>query len=323
MTAASVPLDSAGVAAGVLFAQPTTGGGTTSAEQLLTFAILGARSRLYITNSYFVPNADFRRMLTDAAERGVDVRVLTVGPLTDVKTPWLAGRSYYESLRAHGVRVYEYQPAMMHAKTIVVDGRWSTIGSMNFDNHSLALNDESNLVVFDSAFGSQDGVGVLRRSSFREGDDARRACRPLDLGARLGSRRGDVVANSLVASADLASRRRLADEREHAARNQHEPRGVDEADQEPLRPCVSVPCNHECQHGRQGKGTDKRGTPRALPRPLALRRAMRGPRCAEAEEGARRGEHQQLLHAKPPWFARHEPYARDRGERDHGANCVS
>jgi cardiolipin synthase len=94
-------------------------------------------------------------MLTDAAERGVDVRVLTVGPLTDVKTPWLAGRSYYESLRAHGVRVYEYQPAMMHAKAIVVDGRWSTVGSMNFDNHSLALNDESNLVVFDSAFGSK------------------------------------------------------------------------------------------------------------------------------------------------------------------------
>jgi cardiolipin synthase A/B len=143
-----------GVAAGVLFARPTTDEGTTSAEQFLTFAILGARSRLYITNSYFVPNADFRRLLTNAAERGVDVRVLTAGPLTDVKTPWLAGRSYYESLRAHGVRVYEFQPAMMHAKAIVIDGRWSTIGSMNFDTHSLALNDESNLVVCDSAFGA-------------------------------------------------------------------------------------------------------------------------------------------------------------------------
>ena len=154
-TAEPAPSDRGAVAAGVLFAQPTTGSGTTSAEQFLTFAILGARSRLYITNSYFVPNADFRRMLGEAAERGVDVRVLTVGSLTDVKTPWLAGRSYYESLRAHGVRVYEYQPAMMHAKAIVVDGRWSTVGSMNFDNHSLALNDESNLVVFDSAFGNK------------------------------------------------------------------------------------------------------------------------------------------------------------------------
>lgn len=141
-----------GVSAGFFFAQPTMG--TTSAEQFLAFAIRGARSRLYITNSYFVPNTDFRRLLADAAERGVDVRVLTVGPLTDVKTPWLAGRSYYQELRSKGVRVYEYEPSMMHAKTIVVDGCWSTVGSMNFDNHSLALNDESNLVVVDSAFGA-------------------------------------------------------------------------------------------------------------------------------------------------------------------------
>ncbi len=150
--AASGASESGGVAAGVLFARPTTG--TTPAEQFLTLAIRGAHSRLYITNSYFVPNADFRGLLVDAAERGVDVRILTVGPLTDVRTPWLAGRSYYQELRSHGVRVYEYQPAMMHAKTIVVDDCWSTVGSMNFDNHSLALNDESNLVVLDSAFGA-------------------------------------------------------------------------------------------------------------------------------------------------------------------------
>ena len=149
MTAAEAHVHTA--AAGLLFAQPNSG--TTSAEQFLAFAIRGARSRLYITNSYFVPNSDFRQLLADAAERGVDVRVLTVGALTDVKTPWLAGRSYYQELRSHGVRVYEYQPAMMHAKTIVVDGCWSTVGSMNFDSHSLALNDESNLVVLDSAFG--------------------------------------------------------------------------------------------------------------------------------------------------------------------------
>jgi cardiolipin synthase len=153
VTAEPLPSESGAVAAGLLFAQPARG--TTSAEQFLTFAILGARSRLYITNSYFVPGADFRRMLGDAAERGVDVRVLTAGPLTDVKTPWLAGRSYYESLRSRGVRVYEFQPAMMHAKAIVVDGRWSTVGSMNFDNHSLALNDESNLVVLDTAFAAR------------------------------------------------------------------------------------------------------------------------------------------------------------------------
>jgi len=81
--------------------------------------------------------------------------VLTVGPLTDVKSSWLAGRTYYDELRRGGVRIYEYQPTMMHAKTFVVDDAWSTIGSMNFDNHSLALNEESNLVVFDSTFGAR------------------------------------------------------------------------------------------------------------------------------------------------------------------------
>jgi cardiolipin synthase len=150
---AAAERDSATVDAGVLFATPATG--STSAERFFALAIRSARSRLYITNSYFIPNGEFRRLLSDAADRGVDVRVLTVSANTDVKTPWLAGRTYYAALRSHGVRIYEYRPAMMHAKAIAVDGYWSTIGSMNFDTHSLAFNDESNLVVLDSAFGAR------------------------------------------------------------------------------------------------------------------------------------------------------------------------
>jgi cardiolipin synthase len=84
----------------------------------------------------------------------VDVRVLTVGPETDVKTTWYAGRAHYEELLRGGVKVYEYQPTMMHAKTIVADGMWSSIGSMNFDNRSMAFNNESNLVVLDPRFGA-------------------------------------------------------------------------------------------------------------------------------------------------------------------------
>jgi len=83
------------------------------------------------------------------------VRVLTVSDKTDVKTTWYAGRYRYEELLSHGVRIYEYQPTMLHSKTIVVDGVWSSVGSMNFDNRSLAFNDESNLVVLDAAFGAQ------------------------------------------------------------------------------------------------------------------------------------------------------------------------
>lgn len=139
--------------AGLLFTSPTTG--STPAERFLALTISAARKTLYIANSYFVPDDDFRRLLVRAAQRGVDVRVLTVSNKTDVKTTWYAGRDRYEQLLEAGVRIYEYQPTMLHSKTIVVDGAWSTIGSMNFDNRSLAFNNESNVVVLDTAFGAQ------------------------------------------------------------------------------------------------------------------------------------------------------------------------
>jgi len=138
--------------AGLLFTSPTTG--STPAERFLALSISAARKTLYITNSYFVPDDDLRRMLVRAVKRGVDVRVLTVSKKTDVKTTWYAGRYRYEELLRAGVKVYEYQPTMLHSKTLVVDGVWSSIGSMNFDNRSLAFNAESNLVVLDSAFGA-------------------------------------------------------------------------------------------------------------------------------------------------------------------------
>lgn len=142
-----------GIDAGVLFTSPTTG--STPAERFLALSLASARKTLYITNSYFVPDDDFRGLLIRAAKRGVDVRVLTVSSNTDVKTTWYAGRRWYEQLIKAGVRIYEYQPAMMHAKTIAVDGVWSTVGSMNFDNRSLAFNNESNLVVLDAKFGAE------------------------------------------------------------------------------------------------------------------------------------------------------------------------
>ena len=139
--------------AGLMYTSPTTG--STPAERFLALTIASARKRLYITNSYFVPDDDFRRLLKRAARRGVDVRVLTVSSKTDVKSTWYAGRYRYEELLRAGVRIYEYQPTMLHAKTIVVDDIWGTIGSMNFDNRSLSFNNESNLVVLDPQFGAQ------------------------------------------------------------------------------------------------------------------------------------------------------------------------
>jgi cardiolipin synthase len=178
--------------AGLLYTAPTMG--STSAERFLALTVSAARKRLYITNSYFVPDDDFRRLLERAARRGVDVRVLTTSANTDVKTTWYAGRYRYEELLSRGVRVFEFQAAMMHSKAIVVDGMWGSIGSMNFDNRSMAFNDESNLVVLDSTFGAQmDSVFLddLRYSKEIKLDEFRRRSawsKLLEAGATLLSR---------------------------------------------------------------------------------------------------------------------------------------
>ena len=138
-------------AAGLLYTAPTLG--STAAERFFALSIAGARKTLYITNSYFAPDRNFIDLLSAAARRGVDVRILTAGPRTDVNVVRLAGRAWYDTLLAAGVRVYEWQPRTLHAKTFVVDSEWFTVGSMNFDNRSMALNDEATLMVLDRTAG--------------------------------------------------------------------------------------------------------------------------------------------------------------------------
>jgi cardiolipin synthase len=147
------PVEHGARLAGLLYTAPTMG--STAAERFLALSIAGARETLYITNSYFAPGRAFVDMLAAAARRGVDVRILTAGPRTDVKVVRWAGRAWYDTLLAAGVRIYEWQPTVLHAKTFVVDGEWVTIGSMNFDNRSLALNDEATLIVLDRPVGEQ------------------------------------------------------------------------------------------------------------------------------------------------------------------------
>jgi cardiolipin synthase len=138
--------------AGLLDAQPTIG--STPAERFLALSIAGARQRLFITNSYFVPNHDFKQLLIQASKRGVDVRILTVGPKSDVKITRYAGRKQYDDLLTGGVRIFEFAPTMMHAKSLVADGLWVSVGSMNFDNRSMVFNNESNLNVLDAGTGA-------------------------------------------------------------------------------------------------------------------------------------------------------------------------
>jgi len=146
-------LDGGVARAGLLYTAPTLG--STAAERYMALSIAGARERIYVTNAYFAPDNNFLALLTRAARRGVDVRLLVGGPLTDVRMARLAAHARFDSLLSAGVHVYEYQPTTLHAKTFVVDGLWVSVGTMNFDNRSLALNDESTLMVLDSTAGKR------------------------------------------------------------------------------------------------------------------------------------------------------------------------
>ncbi len=118
-------------------------------------SFLAARKSLYITTPYFVPDQHTRSAVAGRARAGVDVRILVPNDLTDAVPIRLAGHSYFDELLQAGVRIYEYQPAMMHAKAVVVDGQWAVIGSANMDIRSKELNQENVLGILDAGFGQQ------------------------------------------------------------------------------------------------------------------------------------------------------------------------
>jgi cardiolipin synthase A/B len=126
----------------------SAGVGDTEAEALYFLAIASARETLDLTAAYFAPRPAFVDALCDAsAERGVRVRLLVPGRHIDKPVVRQAGRHAYDRLLDCGVEVYEYRPTMLHAKTLVIDGVWSTVGSVNFDNRSFQHNDEATLCV--------------------------------------------------------------------------------------------------------------------------------------------------------------------------------
>lgn len=152
--------------AGLLYSSPSLG--STSAERFLFTAIAAARERCWLTSAYFVPNRHFRRLLREAAKRGVDVRVLTPGANTDRTSTWYAARAHYEELIDGGVRLYEYRPTMVHAKTLVIDGVWAMVGTLNFDNRSMVLNDEVGLLSWDAALGRELEAAFLADLEFAD-----------------------------------------------------------------------------------------------------------------------------------------------------------
>jgi len=128
-------------------------GGVSNVKQLYLYSIASARHTIDIQSPYFVPDASALAALYEARARGVRVRILSDGDVTDAKSVKHATRHTYQRLLDAGMEVYEYQPTMMHAKIMTVDGVWSVVGSGNFDNRSLELNDEITVAVFDPDLG--------------------------------------------------------------------------------------------------------------------------------------------------------------------------
>lgn len=144
-------------AAGEVLAQAIASSRTDQSSMsklMLYMGIQAARERIWISSAYFVPDRQIRRALIHAAKRGVDVRVVVPGPHVDIPPVRRASRFYYGELLAGGVRIYEYQPTMMHTKAMVVDEVWTSIGSVNFSNRSMKKNAEANVVVYDRPFAS-------------------------------------------------------------------------------------------------------------------------------------------------------------------------
>jgi cardiolipin synthase A/B len=121
-------------------------------KMLYYMAIQAARKSIRIQNAYFLPDKQIREALVSAVQRGVDVQVMVPGTHIDIPMVRQASRHHYGPLLKGGVKIYEYQPTMLHSKNVVVDGLFSTIGSINFDALSMSKNAEESLSFYDRTF---------------------------------------------------------------------------------------------------------------------------------------------------------------------------
>jgi cardiolipin synthase len=147
------PSDGDGTGARVLVLDSRPGRGAREVSAALAAIAGAARRRLWMTTAYFAPRPRVGNVLGRAVARGVDVRLLVPGR-TDVKLVRHAGHGFFSRLLVRGVRIFEYAPAVLHAKTIVADGGVSVIGSSNLDFRSFERNAECNFAIFDAEVGA-------------------------------------------------------------------------------------------------------------------------------------------------------------------------
>jgi cardiolipin synthase len=136
-----------------ILSSPETGAST--ARTFYYLSIASARRTLFIANPYFVPDQGAIDLLIAAKQRGVDVRVMVAGIHND---NWMARQNsvrLYGPLLKAGIEIYEYNHTMLHQKTMVVDGVWSTVGTTNFDSRSFAHNEENNVCFYDATLAAK------------------------------------------------------------------------------------------------------------------------------------------------------------------------
>lgn len=147
----------------------TPGLGATRARVLFQALIEAAQSQIEITTPYFLPDHSARKaLIRDARDRGVAVRILTAGPGSDHPSVRRLSEAVSARLIRAGVEFYEYQPGMIHAKLLTVDGMWTVAGSTNFDHRSFTLNDEVNMVICD-----EDVCQTIRRQFSQDLQESR------------------------------------------------------------------------------------------------------------------------------------------------------
>ncbi|MDQ3918857.1 MAG: phospholipase D-like domain-containing protein [Acidobacteriota bacterium] len=158
-----------GLSAFVVNSSPTSGG-STRARILFQMLLASARESILITTPYFLPDRSARREMVRAVkERGVRLEIITPGVHSDHMLTRSSSRRLFGDLLRAGARIHEYQPGMIHAKTMVVDGAWSVVGTTNFDNRSFGLNDEVNLAAFDRGLAARVAADFARdRAESRE-----------------------------------------------------------------------------------------------------------------------------------------------------------
>jgi cardiolipin synthase len=130
-------------------------GGAESTHLMYLLSLTAAARTIDLEMAYFIPDDLAQEAMVNALKRGVRVRIIVPGPITDAESVRQASKGLWGPILRAGAEIYEFQPTMFHCKVLVVDGLWTSVGSTNFDNRSFRLNDEANLNIYDRNFAAR------------------------------------------------------------------------------------------------------------------------------------------------------------------------